>query len=154
MHRYHLHRPLAEPYPQVPPLLGRLREAGYRLFLVTDGHGPAQRHKVAALGLGGWFDAMVFTGELPGQQAKPSPLPFMLACDRLGVVPDRCVYVGDNPACDIQGPRSLGMLTIAVATGPYARRGDPERQPHLRIQALEELAGLLCPAGDPARSLS
>jgi putative hydrolase of the HAD superfamily len=144
--RFHQHRPTAEPYPGVRATLRRLKEAGFRLFLVTDGHGPAQRQKVDTLELGPWFDAMVFTGELPGQQAKPSPLPFMLACDQLGVAPDRCAYVGDNPACDFQGPARLGMLTIGVATGPFA--GREGQAPQLMLGALEELTGLLVQPGE------
>ena len=142
--RYHRHRPAAEPYPGAPGLLRRLRAAGFKLFLVTDGHGPTQRHKVEALGLGPSFDQMVFTGDFAERLHKPSPFPFQLACGRLGLAPDRCVYVGDNPACDFQGPKSLGMLTIGVATGPFAgTAAAPEQAPHLRVDALEELAGLL-----------
>jgi ribonucleotide monophosphatase NagD (HAD superfamily) len=54
--------------------------------------------------------------------------------------------VGDNPACDFQGPKSLGMLTVGVATGPYAGGAAPEQAPHLRVDALEELAWLLAGA--------
>lgn len=145
--RYHRHRPAAEPYPGAPGLLRRLRAAGFKLFLVTDGYGPTQRHKVEALGLGPCFDQMVFTGDFAERLHKPSPFPFQLACGRLGLAPDRCVYVGDNPACDFQGPKSLGMLTIGVATGPFAGMvAAPEQAPHLRVDALEELAGLLAGA--------
>ena len=145
--RYHRHRPAAEPYPGAPGLLRRLRAAGFKLFLVTDGYGPTQRHKVEALGLGPCFDQMVFTGDFAERLHKPSPFPFQLACGRLGLAPDRCVYVGDNPACDFQGPKSLGMLTIGVATGPFAgMAAAPEQAPHLRVDALEELAGLLAGA--------
>ena len=141
---YRDHRPAAEPYPGVPEVLRRLRAAGLRLFLVTDGHGPAQRHKVQALGLGPLFDQMVFTGDFAGNLHKPSPFPFQLACGRLGLAPARCAYVGDNPACDVAGPRSLGMLTIGVATGPFARLAGPQAPaPHLRVDALEAVTDLL-----------
>jgi putative hydrolase of the HAD superfamily len=142
--RYHRHRPPAQLYPGALRTLRQLKEAGFRLFLVTDGHLDTQRHKVQALGLGPWFDQLVFTGELPEHQRKPSPFPFQLACGRLGVAPDRCLYVGDNAACDFQGPRRLGMLTIGVSTGPFAQlEPEPGAAPHLQIGPLEELAGLL-----------
>jgi putative hydrolase of the HAD superfamily len=142
--RFHRHRPAAVPYPGAGATLRQLKEAGFRLFLVTDGHPPAQRHKLEALGLGAWFDPALFTGDLPGRPAKPSPVPFRLACAALGVSPERCLYVGDNPACDFQGPRALGMLTAQVPTGPFAgREAPPEQRPHLRLGSLQELAGLL-----------
>lgn len=149
--RYHRHRPPMAPYPGALELLERLRAGGWRLFLVTDGYAPTQRHKVAALGLAPCFEALVFTGELPEGQQKPSPAPFRLACDRLGLAPNRCLYVGDHPALDVPGPRSLGMLTVGVATGPFARREPiPDLTPDLRLAALEELADRL--AGDLAGS--
>jgi putative hydrolase of the HAD superfamily len=152
--RYHQHRPAAEPYPGVPELLGRLRAGGFRLFLVTDGPGPTQRHKVAALGLAAQFQALVFTGELAEGQAKPSPYPFRLACQRLGVDARQCVFVGDNPERDVSGPRSLGMLTVGVGTGPFARmQSDEGPRAHLRVGPVADLAQLLLPAA-AARSRS
>ena len=62
--RYRAHRPALELYPGALELLRWLRSAGYRLFLVTDGHWETQRYKVEALGLGLSFEAMVFTDEL------------------------------------------------------------------------------------------
>ena len=102
------------------------------------------------MGLGPCFDQMVFTGDFARNLHKPSPFPFQLACGRLGVPPARCAYVGDNPACDFKGPRSLGMLTVGVGTGPFARLAAAQGQaPHLRVDLLEDLTGLL--ACDPVR---
>ena len=141
--RYRNHRPAMRPYASAVPTLDWLQAAGFHLFLVTDGHSATQRYKVEALGLGPWFDAMVFTDELPGPHAKPSRLPFQLAADRLGVAPFRCLYVGDDPERDVAGPRSLGMGTIGVGTGPFARQRPPGLSPDQRIDALEHLRGLL-----------
>ncbi len=149
--RFRDHRPPAQPYPGADRTLRLLREAGFRLFLVSDGHVPSQRHKVATLGLAHRFDHLVFTGDLPGHRRKPSPYPFLLACARLEVAPDRCLYVGDHPALDFPGPRSLGMLTAGVPTGPFAGSAvPPEPRPDFQLAALEDLLGLL--AGDLTRS--
>ena len=118
--RYHAHRPPAQAYPGVEPLLDRLLAAGYPLFLVTDGHGPTQRHKLQALGLGRHFRQQVFTGDFPAELCKPSCFPFLYACARLELAPSCCLYVGDNPLCDFLGPRKLGMHTAGVSTGPFA----------------------------------
>jgi putative hydrolase of the HAD superfamily len=150
--RFHRHRPPMAPYPGAREALDRLRAGGWRLFLVTDGYPPTQRHKVEALGLAPCFDLLVFTSELPDGHQKPSPAPFRLASDQLGLPPDQCLYVGDHPALDVPGPRSLGMLTAGVATGPFAGRQRPsDLAPDLHLAALEELADRL--AGDLAGSL-
>ena len=152
--RYRRHRAPAEPYPGAVAALERCRRAGLRLFLVTDGKPDTQRYKVAALGLGPWFDVLVFTGDLPPEQSKPSPTPFQIACGRLGVAPERCLFVGDHPACDVPGARSLGMATLGVRTGPFAALAANSGEaagggsaPDAWIDAVGELAGLLESAG-------
>jgi putative hydrolase of the HAD superfamily len=149
--RYRRHRPPAQPYPGAVATLAWLREAGLRLFLVTDGQPGSQRHKVTALGLGHWFDVRVFTGELPPGQQKPSPDPFRIACAHLALAPEHCLYVGDNPGCDFRGPRSLGMGTLGVRTGPFAAApADPDARPDGWIGSVADLPGLLESAGLPS----
>jgi putative hydrolase of the HAD superfamily len=142
--RYRAHRPYLRPYPGAKDLLRWLRGAGYRLFLVTDGHWETQRYKVEALGLAPWFEAMVFTDELAGNQQKPSPYPFLMATVRLGLSPKECVYVGDDPLRDFEGPKRLGIRTVGVSTGPFAGLPAQGAQaPDHRIEALQDLRGLL-----------
>jgi putative hydrolase of the HAD superfamily len=142
--QYHAHRPCLRPYPGTRELLAWLRKAGYRLFLVTDGHWETQRYKVEALGLAPCFEAMIFTDELAGNQQKPSPYPFLMAAVRLGLNPRQCVYVGDDPHRDFEGPRRIGIRTIGVSTGPFAKLPAQGNQaPDERIEALQDLRGLL-----------
>ena len=142
--RYRQHRPPVQLYPGAAELLDRLAGRGLRLFLVTDGHSATQRHKVEALGMGNRFHCQVFTGDYPEAFSKPSVLPFLLACGNLGVDPSGCVYVGDNPRCDVQGPRQLGMRTVGVATGPFAHlEAAPEQVAHLRIGQVRDLEEVL-----------
>ncbi|MES1946468.1 phosphoglycolate phosphatase 2 [Salinisphaera sp. C84B14] len=54
--------------------------------------------------------------------AKPDPAPMYMACERIGVDPARCVYIGDSDR-DIEAGRVAGMATIGVAYG-YIPPGD------------------------------
>lgn len=47
---------------------------------------------------------------------KPDPEPMFLACDKLGVEPTHCIYVGDHIR-DIQAGRSAGMATVVAKFG-------------------------------------
>lgn len=47
---------------------------------------------------------------------KPHPAPLLEAARRMGVVPERCVYVGDDPR-DVLAGRAAGMATLAAAWG-------------------------------------
>jgi putative hydrolase of the HAD superfamily len=115
------HRPeRLEPYPGVAHGLARLART-VPLGLVTDGEPGIQRGKVAALGLGPFFRAVVFSDELGRQRRKPDPAPFLAALEMLGVAAGAVVFVGDNPAKDVAGAAALGMTTIRVRTGEYAQ---------------------------------
>ncbi|MGA4847754.1 HAD family hydrolase [Streptomyces sp. G5(2025)] len=48
-------------------------------------------------------------------RGKPDPEPFLLAADKLGADPARCVVFEDAPA-GLQAGRAAGMTTVALAT--------------------------------------
>jgi len=130
---YRSHRPTIQPYEGTAELLGRLH-ADYRLGLLSDGFLPAQQLKLQALGLGRFFDAVVFTEELGREAWKPSPAGFEAVAKRLGAPHESCAYVGDNPAKDFLAPNALGWLTVQVlhpgqihAHKPAPPAGRPQR---------------------------
>lgn len=49
-------------------------------------------------------------------QTKPHPEPLLLACERLGCLPQQAIYIGDHPR-DIQAGSAAQMQTIAAAYG-------------------------------------
>ncbi|MFI2616590.1 HAD family hydrolase [Streptomyces sp. NPDC018584] len=48
-------------------------------------------------------------------RGKPDPEPYLLAAEKLGVAPARCVVFEDAPA-GLQAGRAAGMTTVALAT--------------------------------------
>lgn len=97
-------------------LTAEARDAFFLLKLpvavVTDGWAEVQRNKAKALGL---LDRMpvVLTDLLGGRSGwKPSPAGLVRACELLGVKPESCVYVGDNPHKDFVAARAAGMRSV------------------------------------------
>ena len=58
-------------------------------------------------------------------QRKPHPLPLLVAAERIGVVPQACIYLGDDERDMIAG-RAAGMQ-VAVAEYGYLGNGKPAR---------------------------
>jgi putative hydrolase of the HAD superfamily len=83
--------------------------------VVTNGNPAVQARKVEALGLASLVDAVVFASEHGSGRGKPDPEPFMACLTRLGVVPMRSVFVGNDPEIDVAGARAVGMWTVRVA---------------------------------------
>jgi HAD superfamily hydrolase (TIGR01549 family) len=83
------------------------RRGGGRLALVSDY--PARR-KLAALGCGELFDAVVASGEAGGPRwLKPHPDGLLTAAEQLGVSPSRCLVLGDRLDVDGEAARRAGM---------------------------------------------
>jgi len=113
--------------------LARARQLG----IVTNGAPDIQREKLNGVGLGGYFGAIVVSGEVG--IGKPDPRIFALALERLGAQPACAVMVGDSPARDIAGGRAAGLRTVLITyAGPKAP-GEDAPKPDARIAALSDL---------------
>ena len=98
-----------------------LLRAEWRLGIVTNGPVGIQAAKVDTLGLEPLVDTVVFASSCGLGGGKPSPEAFVTAARRLGVILPRCVFVGDDPRCDIAGARRVGMKTIRIRQGVHGR---------------------------------
>jgi len=110
---YREHQPAIEPFDDVVAALDALR-GKTPLCLITDGWAAVQRRKLTALGLEGYFDAVLITDDKGVEYWKPHPWSYEEAARQLGCDITGLVYVGDNPNKDFCTPRKLGMSTIRV----------------------------------------
>ena len=75
--------------------------------------------------------------------AKPHPEPLFEAARRLGLAPDRCVYVGDDER-DIMAGRAAGMGTVAATYGYLGHKTDVNQwRAHAAIDSPLQLLKLL-----------
>ena len=121
--------------------LALLRERGYRLGLLSNTWWAAGWHNadLAAHGLAGMLDELVYTSDLA--HSKPHPSVFREVASRLGVSPAACVMIGDRQIDDVEGARAVGMRAIW-------RRNDSGFPasgvaPDATVDALAELPDLL-----------
>lgn len=100
-------------YDGVPELLGKLRESGFCLAIVSNKLDSAVRELHAA-----WFgdSVQVAIGEREGIRRKPAPDMVLEALSRLGSSAERAVYVGDSDV-DIQTAANSGLDCISVSWG-------------------------------------
>jgi putative hydrolase of the HAD superfamily len=73
---------------------------------------------------------------------KPDERIFRQALDRFDVAPAEAVFVGDKLDADIVGPQKIGMRAVLLAS-PWRKEESDEVTPDARIDALDELPGLL-----------
>jgi putative hydrolase of the HAD superfamily len=118
----------------------------FHLAIITDGYHDVQKKKVAALGIGPQFEAIVYTDELGRSCWKPSPEPFLKVMRTFGAKGSECLYVGDNAAKDFVAAKALGWLTVQVVRegGEYSKVVvESTYQAHFTIQDLGGLTELV-----------
>ena len=104
-----------KPYPHVAETLSALRNRGLKLGVVTDAHYGNALKRLRKAGLEEYFDAII-TVDMSGK-AKPSPEPFLLGMDLLGVTAQETMLVGDSICRDIVPAQALGMLAVHAVYG-------------------------------------
>lgn len=121
-------------------LLDRLRAAGLRVGLLTNGPSTLQRRKLAVTGLDRLVDAVAISEEIGF--SKPEPRAYRRAAELLGCQPEETAMVGDQLEWDVEGPLRAGYrLSILVGDRPVAvPRGAAQ------VQTLNEAARWLLDA--------
>lgn len=101
-------------YPNVPTVLNTLKEAGYRLVIVTNKPFDFIEPILKGLSLEGLFE--LYLGGDSLTQKKPDPMPLLHVCEAMGVTVEQCVMVGDSKN-DILAANAAGMQSIGVTYG-------------------------------------
>ena len=103
-------------YPNVNKTLLALSKLGIKLGVVSDAPSREAWMRIYYLNLYHYFD-VVITYDDSGER-KPSPKPFQLALDGMGLRPEETIMIGDWPERDVVGAQQIGMKTA------FARYGD------------------------------
>jgi 2-haloacid dehalogenase len=126
-------------FPEVPPMLERLKAAGLATAILSNGSPAMLTAAVAHAGIGHLLDA-VLSVEAVGVY-KPHPKVYRLAVDRLGVAPHAIAFQSSN-AWDAHAASAFGMRVVWC--NRYGQR--PERlpgRPDFVVTSLAELPALL-----------
>jgi 2-haloacid dehalogenase len=126
-------------FPEVPEVLARVRAAGLKTAILSNGTPAMLASAVAAARLDGCFDAVLSVEEVGA--FKPDPRVYQLAVDRLGIPPAAIAFVSSN-GWDAHAASAFGMRVVWC--NRYRQRherlpGAPDRE----ITTLAELPALV-----------
>ena len=99
-------------FPNIPSLLTRLRNSGYKLAMVT-GSSRKSVQLVLSSKQEEAFDAVITADDVT--RPKPDPQPFLMAAKQMGLHPSDCVVV-ENAPFGIRGARAAGCHVVAICT--------------------------------------
>jgi len=96
-------------YPHVREVLDVLR-ARCPLAIVTDAQSAYARSELHKVGLLGYFDPIIVSGD--HGYRKPDRRLFQLALDGMGAAAENALYVGNDMHRDIFGAQEAGLTTV------------------------------------------
>ena len=113
MHAYmkEVYQPEDRVLPEVHTTLQELRQAGFRLAVLTNRSEPCDEY-LQSLDLLDYFDFALVAGSVSFW--KPQPEIFQHALQLLELRPDQVIYVGDNYYADVVGARSAGLRPVLL----------------------------------------
>ena len=91
--------------------LARLKSEGYKLGLISDctAEIPLLWPTTPMASL---IDVPIFSCSVGLK--KPDPRIYRLACERLGVAPEKCLFMGDGGSNELSGANAVGMFPVLI----------------------------------------
>jgi putative hydrolase of the HAD superfamily len=114
-----------EPRPDAGPTLARLRNEGYKTGLLSN-----CSIEIPILwsetGFAELIDSAVFSSR--ERLKKPDPRIYHLACDRLGVIPEHCLYIADGENYELAAAAKVGIHPVLIRTSSQETRSELRRE--------------------------
>jgi len=134
---YHDTKTSIQPFPRVPFTLMKLKEAGYKLYIATNGNSVKQWDKLIRLGIAVYFDGVFVSQDLGTDKSEAF---FRKVLAILGAEASECIMVGDREDTDILPAQAVGLATVRILRG---RNGDAASRASFTINNVEELLDIL-----------
>ena len=139
-HNDAIHDDGVKSFPGTADALGKLREMGYPMGVVTS-----KRHHMAVRGLQkcgilDYFEFVMGSDDWP--EHKPAPGPILHGCELIGCLPEECMYMGDSPY-DIMAANAAGCISAAALWGMFPRSELEMQRPDIILEDISQLPALL-----------
>ncbi len=127
-------------YPGVKEGLDYLKQSGFKLGCVTNKAEAFTHPLLKDLGLFDYFESVVSGDSL--EKKKPDPLPLTYSAEKLGVVPEDSLMLGDSIS-DVKAARAAGFQIICMSYGYNHGIDIRESKPDIVIDSMVELKEFL-----------
>ena len=111
------------PYDGIIETLAELGKS-YKLAVLTDAPREQAKQRLAFTGLSQYFESVGTFHDT--NVMKPGAEPFLAICEKMGVMTEEALMVGDNPARDMKGAHAVGMKTCLAKYDPYFEDAGPK----------------------------
>jgi putative hydrolase of the HAD superfamily len=132
-----------EPFEDAYEVLRRLARTELVRGIITEGLEVKQAEKLVRLKVHEFLTPhAIFISHQIGI-SKPNPKLYQRACGDLNLKPSECMYVGDQPALDIDPANSIGMVTVRILREGHNRDVRGESEPDFEVENFWDLMEIL-----------
>ncbi|MGD9276712.1 MAG: HAD-IA family hydrolase [Candidatus Pacearchaeota archaeon] len=121
--------------------LKKLQKQKIKIALVTDLTAHIQLRKIEKLKLTRYVDYLVTSEESGGE--KPNAIMFLLALNKLNILPSEAIMVGDNLICDIEGANSVKIDSVAITNKKIKADKEDYKKPNFVIREIPEVLKII-----------
>lgn len=140
-HYYKVVDKYSEAFPGVHELLSYLHKKQVKLAIITNGTIDTQYNKVKKIGVGRWIDEKnIIVSEEVGY-AKPAREIFQLVEEKLELLPEDLLYIGDSWKHDVAGAIEAGWDAIYLNSRKESPSNSKNYQPLAEYYSMEECKG-------------
>jgi len=124
----------------VQAILDYLKNKNYLLAVASNRPTRFSRIILKQLKLRGYFDYVLCADKL--KSGKPHPVILQRIMQRLDVMPEETIYIGDMPI-DAQAARRADIKAVIVTTGSGTKKEIRRERPYLVIKGILDIKGVL-----------
>ena len=121
-------------YPGALDALAKLRQKGYRLWLLSNAQRVFTAFELRHLGLGEQLDGIYISSDY--RCRKPDSRFYQALIDEQGLDVEKCLMIGNDRHTDIAGAKALGMASLYMHTNltpPDQAEANPALHPDTAI---------------------
>ena len=118
-----------------------LQKMKLKVAIVTDLTTHIQLRKIKKLGLTKYVDYLVTSEEAGGE--KPNSIMFLLALNKLNILPAEAIMVGDNFITDIEGANAVGIDSVVITNKKIKADREDYKKPNFVIKEIPEVLDII-----------
>ena len=129
--------------PGADSILKDISKSGMKIGIVTSTPEEGMSHKRHILkksGMDKFIEVFITADDV--QHKKPAGEPLVICCQKLGIAPEKSVYVGDS-RIDIKAGKAAAMKTIGVLTGFDDIKALGREEPDAIIDSVADLQDVI-----------
>lgn len=134
------HDILAQRYEGTEKAIAILKEKDIRVGVVTSKRRLMAERSLKLIGVYELMDVIITPEDT--DKHKPDGAPMLLACERLGIIPEEAMMVGDS-IYDLQCGKNAGSKTCVVTYSSFSMDELMNYEPDYVVDRLEELANII-----------